>query len=109
MDVRAVGRRTLAPIEITETTLAVAYNVTQKAQGYEIGYFFQRVETDETLADRAESDFRDGGLKRKKHIVWGVYGILDFLTANVKFFTTKTFTGTRDGIDRLRVDLIGYF
>ncbi|HEX9759016.1 MAG TPA: putative porin [Nitrospiria bacterium] len=81
----------------------------KKAKDWEVAYFFKRVETDATLADISDSDFGDGGLNRKGHIVWGAYRIFDFLKTQVKFFSTEALSEPKDDIDRLQVDLIGYF
>jgi hypothetical protein len=72
------------------------------------------METDATVADVADSDFGDGGLDRRGHILWGAYSLTKYLQFKTKYFITQkeSQTGdpsTKDDIDRLQVDLVMKF
>jgi len=77
---------------------------------WELAYFYKVVETDATVADVSDSDFGDGGIDRRGHIIWGAYNLTKYLQFKTKFYNTKkeSETGnptTKDDIDRLQVDL----
>ncbi|MCI0529520.1 MAG: putative porin, partial [Nitrospira sp.] len=77
---------------------------------WELAYFYKVVETDATLADVSDSDFGDGGIDRRGHIIWGAYNLTKYLQFKTKFYNTKKESETdnpttKDDIDRLQVDL----
>jgi hypothetical protein len=81
---------------------------------WELAYFYKVMEMDPTVADVADSDFGDGGLDRRGHIIWGAYNLTKYLQFKTKFFNTKreSETGnpaTKDDIDRLQIDLVMKF
>lgn len=81
---------------------------------WEVAYFYKVMETDATIADIADSDFGDGGLDRRGHIVWAAYNFTKYLQLKTKFFNTKreSQTGdpsTKDDIDRFQVNLVMKF
>ncbi len=80
------------------------------ANTWELAYFYKVVETDATVADLSDSDFGDGGIDRRGHIIWGAYNLTKYLQFKTKYFITKkeSQTGdpsTHDDINRLQVDL----
>lgn len=77
---------------------------------FEFAYFYKVVETDATLADLSDSDFGDGGIDRRGHIVWMAYSPTKFVQAKVKFFRTSSDgaipgPGVKDDINRLQADV----
>jgi len=78
-----------------------------------VAYFYRYSETDDTLADLADSDFGNGGTNRKGHITWAAYNFTKYLTAKAKYFSTKVVNETlapgKDNIDRLQLDMIVKF
>ena len=80
------------------------------AKTWEVAYFYKYSETDDTLADLADSDFGNGGTNRKGHITWAAYNFTKYLTAKAKFFSTKVVNETlapgKDSIDKLQLDMI---
>lgn len=84
----------------------------KKAHTWELAYFYKVMETDATLADIADSDFGDGGLDRRGHIVWGAYNLTQYLQLKAKFFSTiqeSQTASTKDDIDRLQIDAVFKF
>jgi len=83
------------------------------ANTWEVAYFYKYSETDDTLADLADSDFGNGGTNRKGHITWAAYNFTKYLTAKAKYFSTKVVNETlapgKDNIDRLQLDMIVKF
>lgn len=85
----------------------------KKQHGWELAYFYKRVQTDATVADLADSDFGDGGTNRKGHILWGSYQWTPALSLKTKFFMTEVLAESlppgKDDVDRLQVDLVMKF
>ncbi len=76
---------------------------------WEVAYLYKYSETDDTLADLADSDFGNGGTNRKGHITWAAYNFTKYLQAKAKFFSTKVVNEglqpNKNNLDRLQVDL----
>ncbi|MBI3620767.1 MAG: putative porin [Nitrospirae bacterium] len=71
---------------------------------FELAYFYKVAETDATLADLADSDFGDGGINRRGHIVWVAYNPAKYFQAKAKMFVTTSDGPLKDDITRLQVD-----
>lgn len=97
-----------------------------KNQGsWEAAYFYKYSETDNTIADIADSDWGDGGTNRKGHIGWLAYALRDYMTISAKLFVTEVLNPTRapginvgtatnpnfvgDNINRFQLDLVVKF
>ena len=81
-----------------------------KAKGtWEAAYFKKYAQNDATVADVADSDFGDGGLNRKGHIVWVAYSPRDWMQLKAKAFITdtldRTFAPGDKAVNRLQTDV----
>lgn len=78
-------------------------------QSWEVAYYYKLVETDATVADLSDSDFGNGGINRKGHIVWISYSPTKALQVKTKYFMTEvedeTFPPGEDDINRFQLDL----
>jgi hypothetical protein len=108
--------KTAAGVETGDTgyQLGLILGKASDPKTWEVAYFYKVMETDATIADVSDSDFGDGGLDRRGHIIWGAYNFTKYLQLKTKFFNTKreSETGdpsTKDDIDRLQVDLVMKF
>jgi hypothetical protein len=77
--------------------------------GWEAGYFFERLETDAAFDEFVDSDFGGGGTNRKGHVVWLTLATLKNSTLGVKFFAGEQVTGAKFREDRTQVDWITKF
>ena len=64
-------------------------------------------ETDDTLADLADSDFGNGGTNRKGHIMWAAYNFTKYLQAKTKYFITEVVNETFSHVLALAAIVIG--
>jgi len=84
-----------------------------KAETWEVAYFYKVLQTDATLADLADSDFGNGGTARRGHIMWAAYNPMKYLQVKVKYFITKSIpvdgglatSNNAGNIDRLQADV----
>jgi hypothetical protein len=92
--------------------MGLIFGKASEPQTWEAAYFYKMAKTDSTLADLSDSDFGEGGLNRKGHIVWYAYNITKLVQAKVKYFMTEIedttapgfAAGSKDKIDRLQMD-----
>ena len=56
---------------------------------WEVAYFYKLIETDAALADLSDSDFGDGGINRKGHILWGSYNLTKALQFKIRYIRTE--------------------
>jgi len=76
------------------------------ANTFEVAYFFKNVQTDATLADISDSDFGNGGIDRRGHIMWVAYNPTKYVQLKAKYFITKTDTpGVVGDVKRLQADV----
>jgi Putative porin len=76
------------------------------ANTFEVAYFFKNVQTDATMADISDSDFGNGGIDRRGHIMWVAYNPAKYVQLKVKYFITKTDTpGVVGDVDKLQADV----
>jgi len=85
----------------------------KSANTWEAAYFFKYAEFNCTLADFADSDFGDGGLNRKGHIMWIAYAPRDYIQLKAKLFVTETLHAELspglDNINRFQLDCVVKF
>jgi hypothetical protein len=76
------------------------------ANTFEVAYFFKNVQTDATLADISDSDFGNGGIDRRGHIMWAAYNPMKYVQLKVKYFITETDTPNVVGdVNRVQADV----
>jgi hypothetical protein len=77
--------------------------------GWEAGYFYQRLEPNATFSAFADSDFGGGGTDHKGHVYYLTLATLKSSTFGVKVFDTEEVTGAKDHFDTVQVDWVTKF
>ncbi len=77
--------------------------------GWEAGYFFQRLEQDAAYDEFADSDFLDGGTNNHGNVFWITLATLKNSTAGIKFFKTENLKGAKDTETRIQMDWVTKF
>ena len=77
--------------------------------GWEGGYFFERLEQDAAFDEFVDSDFGGGGTNRRGNVWWLTLATLKNSTVGAKFFTSEQIKGAKAGEDRIQLDWITKF
>lgn len=77
--------------------------------GWEAGYFFERLEEDAAFDEFVDSDFGGGGTNRYGHAYWVNLAVLKNSTLGVKYLTSKQLTGGKAGENRAQIDWVTKF
>ncbi|HUT86302.1 MAG TPA: putative porin [Elusimicrobiales bacterium] len=103
-------RSRLNPKENIGYKTGIIFNKAKQAGSWEIGYFYEYIETDATIADLTDPTFGDGGTNRKGHIVWFAYAPMNNTKLRVRYYNTKVVNENlppnKDDIHKLQFDLI---
>ncbi len=78
-------------------------------KGWEVGYFFQRLEPDAAFGAFTDSDFGNGGTNHLGHVWWLKLATLKNSSIQLKYFTTKEVTGSKNHADTFQTDWVTKF
>ncbi|MBI2870663.1 MAG: putative porin [Candidatus Omnitrophica bacterium] len=78
-------------------------------EGWEAGYFIQRLEPDAAFDGFVDSDFGGGGTNHKGNVFWVKLAVLENSTFGVKYFDTKEVTGSKNHFDTVQMDWVTKF
>ncbi|MBI3324759.1 MAG: putative porin [Candidatus Omnitrophica bacterium] len=78
-------------------------------KGWEGGYFFERLEPDATFGAFTDSDFGNGGTNHLGHVWWIKLATLKNSSVQLKYFTTKQLTGSKNHADTFQADWVTKF
>ena len=77
--------------------------------GWEAGYFWQRLETNAQFDEFADSDFGGGGTNHKGNVWYIKLGALKNSTIGIKWFDTEEVTGAKNHFDTVQMDWVTAF
>jgi len=77
--------------------------------GWEAGYYFERVEPDATFGAFTDSDFGGGGTNHLGNVWWVRLAVLKNSMVGLKYSSAKEVTGTKNHEDRFQTDWITKF
>jgi hypothetical protein len=78
-------------------------------EGWEAGYFWQKLEKDATFDEFTDSDFNGGGTNNKGHAFYVTLATLKNSTFGVKYLTARQINGSKNAEDRAQVDWVTKF
>ncbi|HAM39785.1 MAG TPA: hypothetical protein DDX89_01640 [Candidatus Omnitrophica bacterium] len=77
--------------------------------GWEAGYFFERLEENAVFDEFADSDFGGSGTNRIGNVWWVTLATLKNSTLGVKYLDAHQLTGAKAGEDRIQIDWVTKF
>ncbi len=78
-------------------------------QGWEAGYFYEKLESDATFGPFTDSDFGGGGTNNKGHKYWVKLAVLKNSTLQATYIDATEVTGSKSSYDTLQVDWVTKF
>ena len=78
-------------------------------EGWEAGYFYERIEPNATFGAFADSDFGGGGTNNKGHVFYLTLATLKNSTLGAKYFDTEEVNDSKDHFDTLQLDWVTKF
>ncbi len=77
--------------------------------GWEAGYFYQRLDADAAFDAFVDSDFGGGGTNHKGNVMYVTLATLKNSTASLKYYNADEVKGAKSHEDRLQVDWVTKF
>jgi len=78
-------------------------------EGWEAGYFYERLEADAVFDGFADSDFGGGGTNKQGHAYWLTLAALKNSTIGARFINAKEVKGAKAHENRVQVDWVTKF
>src|SRR3989338_7272557 len=78
-------------------------------EGWEAGYFFERIDPNAAFGAFADSDFGGGGTNNKGHVFYLTLATLKNSTLGAKYFDTEEVNDSKDHFDTLQLDWVTKF
>ncbi|HEX9779758.1 MAG TPA: putative porin [bacterium] len=78
-------------------------------EGWEAGYFFERIDPNATFGAFTDSDFGGGGTNHKGHVYYVTLATLKNSTLTLKYLDTQQVTGSKSHFDTLQADWVTKF
>ena len=78
-------------------------------EGWEGGYYFERLDPDATFGAFTDSDFGNGGTNHRGHVWWMKLAMLSHSTLQLKYMNTQELKGAKNHADTFQADWVTTF
>ncbi|MBI4343143.1 MAG: putative porin [Candidatus Omnitrophica bacterium] len=78
-------------------------------QGWEAGYYFERIEPDAAFGPYVDSDFGNGGTNHRGHVYWIKLATLEASSIQLKYFNAREVSGSKAKTDTFQADWVTKF